>query len=1052
MTLLFQTQIKKLFHPQIVADKVEEYVYQYTVSEDDEGAANLRFWRGNSTSLWNCSMVLSYEEYSNGFDCIKIYGWNGNGDSLEKREEENIGRSITWDEMQDTDGDGVPDSYERDNGMDIENPDTDGDGLNDGFEILYASTDPLKASTMENGILDSELDIDEDGLSNAEEYLQGTAPLSADTDDDGLMDGEELTVYHTDPLNPDTDGDGIRDGDEILIGINPLDAETFGYPDAEYQSVQKIDAGDFILEEINQGNENYQLSLEIETKGSAYEDLLVRESAYSEVMENRSILGIIPEIMYKNEENMERMELSFTIDSKNIYEEYSSKDFEGIKRYNIFWYDENENLLIPVNTVVNEEENTISTTVDEVGTYCIIDMEKWLSDLGYEIVEPEKAESTKDAMERAVVKGMLLVAGEEEKIPATTTLTSDYRSVESVIMAGGTETESKDKIDVVINLNNNVEGLTEAEFDSIKANIEIIGRSLFYETEDVRIYVLDQHGEVVKTSFGQSYANNTTQLSSMIQKLLNSKPETPYIDKQASAMLEKIELREEAFKVSVFIGNSYLTSYSDGYIGKIANANIHCCIVEPLTEYGSWYYKLAQRTKGLLIYSYIHFSDNVLNYIYGYVPDVPIPKYRMVSGMSIKTIILKQELQAYGPTDTDGDGLKDWEEVNQAKVKVNADRSVQLPTYKEYIDQYESRWPLYRGWSNRFSNVSDVKGKSLSDMLSEIYVLPVLSDPTKADGDNDGVLDKDETKWDGIDKRYEKVGPMHKDTVETLFPVLKRHRQIMTSNPYLEINDNDVILYLNVIIKGDKNNLASNSLDLGTDDTLKDLAINGIVDRWSGSYDGNQYDFYEGLKVNFRVEISETSSPSFFRNIIEITIKDNVCGVSNMSNVDWKAGCNRFVTVYSSYCGDKNHNGKDASNCETYQKKLFTPEVYEGTIAHEFGHVFGLMDMYSDSYANHGYEPISNEEILYYDIFYGYPQARGIMKVCGEACANDIEMVLFAFEENTWQYFVPYGKEQKISKAIKSNVEYRLNTNSSQKFIWNSSTYKFEVLPEENRK
>ena len=55
---------------------------------------------------------------------------------------------------------------------------------------------------------------------------------------------------------------------------------------------------------------------------------------------------------------------------------------------------------------------------------------------------------------------------------------------------------------------------------------------MFYETKDVRIYVLDQHGEVVKTSFGQSYANNTIQLSSMIQKLINSEPETPYIDKQ----------------------------------------------------------------------------------------------------------------------------------------------------------------------------------------------------------------------------------------------------------------------------------------------------------------------------------------------------------------------------------------------------------------------------------------------------------------------------------------------------------------------------------------
>jgi hypothetical protein len=41
----------------------------------------------------------------------------------------------------------------------------------------------------------------------------GTDPLNADTDGDGVNDGQEATDG-TDPLNSDTDGDGVTDGQE----------------------------------------------------------------------------------------------------------------------------------------------------------------------------------------------------------------------------------------------------------------------------------------------------------------------------------------------------------------------------------------------------------------------------------------------------------------------------------------------------------------------------------------------------------------------------------------------------------------------------------------------------------------------------------------------------------------------------------------------------------------------------------------------------------------------------------------------------------------------
>jgi hypothetical protein len=51
-----------------------------------------------------------------------------------------------------------------------------------------------------------------------------TDPLTPDTDDDFLSDGDELLVQHSDPLAPDTDGDTYLDGDEVLEGADPTSA------------------------------------------------------------------------------------------------------------------------------------------------------------------------------------------------------------------------------------------------------------------------------------------------------------------------------------------------------------------------------------------------------------------------------------------------------------------------------------------------------------------------------------------------------------------------------------------------------------------------------------------------------------------------------------------------------------------------------------------------------------------------------------------------------------------------------------------------------------
>jgi outer membrane protein OmpA-like peptidoglycan-associated protein len=193
----------------------------------------------------------------------------------------------------DTDDDGIADGAEPDFDRDTDgdglvnarDPDSDNDGVRDGTETgvttplpdtdvsagnfvpdanTNATTEPLDPDTDGGGVSDGAEDIDkngsidlgdlnpntpnddtpradrdQDGRSDAEEQLAGSDPDDADTDDDGVLDGDEHN------WNLDTDGDG-------LINVLDPDSDNEGLPDGLERGVATphpdtdVSAGNFV--------------------------------------------------------------------------------------------------------------------------------------------------------------------------------------------------------------------------------------------------------------------------------------------------------------------------------------------------------------------------------------------------------------------------------------------------------------------------------------------------------------------------------------------------------------------------------------------------------------------------------------------------------------------------------------------------------------------------------------------------------------------------------------------------------------------------------------
>ena len=648
----------------------------------------------------------------------------------------------------DSDEDELPDYIEKEIGSDRYNPDTDGDGLPDGYEYFTLGTDPKKADSDDNGISDADEDFDEDRLTNLEEYELGTDPFSKDTDYDGLSDYDEVKIHNTDPLKYDTDGDKVSDGDEIELGLDPNNPATNGYPDNEYTTKQTVGEDSEALDYINTIEDNsYTVSVEITAAGVAENNLSAGESGYSySILQNDAVLGVVPELSYSDGLSVIDVVIKFKLDDSAVDNKLGVYDdepeFNGINRLQVFKYFEDNNILLPIETFYDEETKTVYTHVDELGTYCLMDMEMWINYL--ENLEPGNYYEEDDEVKSANIAFCLdtRYISDESSFDSVKSdmkaIAEDafdrYADVKVYVYYQelGMSLRAKDNLLMDKDGNNYFTSYEEAE--AAIDGMAMPKKSVAYDLVHASNYMIDvcdrscKAEKLDKNIIAMYHITNDDNIVGSIddaKQLIRTVEESAYTD----------ENDEQAYRINVSVICPNGTAKENSYVRKLVDASKGIFYSDSTSEVQVMTLNAAENNNDRKTTKVDTIKKNVIE-ICGYGNGTEF-KVILSTGL-VGDINLKARLCEGSLIDSDEDGLSDWDEVN-------------IELVAKYAEINSQRLEKRNGTENvpyklmRYATAAGVIDKD------DWRILPINSDPTKADSDDDGF-------FDGITGKYQPTG------------------------------------------------------------------------------------------------------------------------------------------------------------------------------------------------------------------------------------------------------------------------------------------------------
>lgn len=617
----------------------------------------------------------------------------------------------------DSDKDGLCDYIEKEVlRTDPFKSDTDGDGLNDYSEIYFCDTDPLSVDTGNTGKKDCDRDADSDKLTNLEEVLLGTSPGLSDTDEDGLSDYDEVKKYKTDPLKEDTDGDKISDFGEIKLELDPLKRKSDGSnADKDVIFEQQLDEKSEVLSFVNQ--QNYALSINTKSSGYLAENIDVSVSRYTNFLGTDVIYGDIIDVEFDNNFSLDEINLNFCLNNCLYPENYA-----------IFKYSEELNMIFPVETFY--EGNNLTVSDDSDGTYCVVDISKWIESL--EAIQPDPTPAP------PAIGNVESSSNMDLEVYFLVYLKSDYLETgrQSIIKA------SKSIIDFCNSINRNIKiyyvsymgnfvGSRETyndyisnstSDDEIESMVKRIGKVSM--SADSKNYELKQ-----KYSFENAIGKNLFDVS--MQKTFTNKY-LFIVDGDTEPNVGKIKdennvinkMKSNGVFVSIICNkdNKRTQEYE-----KLSSDNI---CYELTDDFSNVIEERVLNDKTYGFSAAFNIETGFCNEI-EYDIDQITEEWKTVFLDYMSGELTVDDIKKMGFPDTDSDGTPDCLEINFGYISFDENGKIILPTYGSLAKAYG------KGYGAFVSKMS-----SLGYNIDYIKVLPLFSYPTIDDSDYDGLEDK----------------------------------------------------------------------------------------------------------------------------------------------------------------------------------------------------------------------------------------------------------------------------------------------------------------------
>ena len=394
--------------------------------------------------------------------------------------------------------------------------------------------------------------------------------------------------------------------------------------------------------------------------------------------------------------------------TENTLNKFSSlEEFQGIKRLNVFRFDEDEGMLLPVETEFDVENSKLCAAVNETGTYCLMDMEIWLDNLDVEMPAENNVPAPKPA-------------------PKNDPDTNSEWEPDHV----------NNPIDIVFLLQTS--GRDEHNYKVEKEEILPFCEAVYSKYKDIRIFVVGfgvSHAELIQSSL--PYYTNFSDFKKAIDSIsYDYTKNTCSISYPIRLLVEKDLLREKADRFVYLTINSDYDSSGIYDQWSIKGHNIG--IFSQIDPQAYWYdpderADYIQRIEGNGgLYTNIYYNETrfeLLDHLENNLSS-PRPVYDIYLPTKLKKIVLDGELTPNGTTNSDTDSLTDWEEIDEEKIKVNSDNSIELPVF--YMADLV-------GHLTKFNQNGDYN--FLVNDFYPRYYLPILSDPTNEDTDDDGLND-----------------------------------------------------------------------------------------------------------------------------------------------------------------------------------------------------------------------------------------------------------------------------------------------------------------------